>query len=88
MNKLDNSLRTLAKVLIDLKKSQKPTKNHLYYSTTPSLAMEYPIKVETINNEYANDDDDNIKSVPPLKHTEGKSFCRISVDSNTFILFL
>lgn len=78
MNKLDNSLRTLAKVLVDLKKSQKPPKNHVYFSTTPTLDMDYPIKIETIKNENDdNDDDDDVRSISPPKHGEGKLFCRI-----------
>lgn len=75
MNKLDNSLRTLAKVLVDLKKSQRPLKNHLNFPTTPSLAMEYPIKIEPVKNEYDYDDggsdDTDVKSVQPLKPDEG-----------------
>lgn len=84
MNKLDNSLRTLAKVLVDLKKSQKPTKNHLYLSTTPAFAMNYPVKVETIKNEYEDEDgddvndddnDDDVKSIQSPKYDEGKHLC-------------
>lgn len=80
MNKLDNSLRTLAKVLVDFKKSQRPTKHHLNFPVTPSLAMEYPIKIRPVKNEYDDDDDnyndndngdDDVKSIPPPKHEEG-----------------
>lgn len=74
MNKLDNSLQTLAKVLVDLKKLQRPLKNHFHLSTTPSIAMEYPVKVETIKNQY---DDDNVKTILPPKRDEGKQFCGI-----------
>lgn len=80
MNKLDNSLRTLAKVLVDLKKSQRPTKNHLHFPTTPSLAVEYPIKVEPVKNEYDDEDDGSddgdVKSVQPQKPDEGKPFLK------------
>lgn len=72
MNKLDNSLRTLAKVLVDLKKSQRLTKNRLYLTTTPPLDMDYPIKIETIKNEYDEDDGHDVKSISPPKQGEGK----------------
>lgn len=71
MNKLDNSLRTLAKVLVDLKKSHRLTKNRLYLTTTPPLDMDYPTKIETIKTEY-DDDGDDLKSTSPPKQGEGK----------------
>lgn len=63
MNKLDNSLRTLAKVLTDLKKSQKPIKAY-EYSTAPFV--ERPPKIQAIKNNY-----EDVKSTYPLKN-EGK----------------
>lgn len=66
MNKLDNSLRTLAKVLIDLKKSQKLHKN-TEFSTTP-LSYHRPTKIQAIKQNY-----DDGKLHYPLKH-QGKCF--------------
>lgn len=76
INKLDNSLRTLAKVLADLKKAQKPSKHHLYLSTTPPsssssiLATEYPMKIETTKQVYNED----VETILPPKYVEGILF--------------
>lgn len=65
MNKLDNSLRTLAKVLVDLKKAQKPVKNYEYASTLP--VTEYTPKIQEMKHTH-----EDTKSTYPLK-AEGKS---------------
>lgn len=62
MNKLDNSLRTLAKVLTDMKKTQKPIKAYPYPNN-----LEYPSKVQTTKDNYH-----NVKPSYPLKSKERK----------------
>lgn len=63
MNKLDNSLRTLAKVLIDLKKSHKLAKTPPF-STTPFAQR--PTKIPTTKHHF-----EGVSSYTPLK-SEGK----------------
>lgn len=63
MNKLDNSLRTLAK-------SRRPTTNHISLSTRPPALVTdiYAPNIETISNDY----DEDVESNPPPKQLEGK----------------
>lgn len=51
MNKLDNSLRTLAKVLVDLKKSPKPIKTN-EYAQLP--VVDHSPKIQAIKSSYEN----------------------------------
>lgn len=60
MNKLDNSLRTLAKVLVDFKKSPKPIKAQEY------TTVEHSPKIQAIKNSY-----ENVKPVYPMKSNAG-----------------
>lgn len=63
INKVDNSLRTLAKVLNDLKKSQKYNKNnYVPHSVIPSPQYTTPSKVHATKNGY-----DDVKSTYPPK---------------------
>lgn len=64
MNKLDNSLRTLTKVLSDLKKTQKPLKNDQH---SASYAVRYPVKQQPIKDTY-----ENVQPIHPLQSNEGK----------------
>lgn len=64
MNKLDNSLRTLAKILGELKKGQKPVKNYEY---SPAHQLQHPLKVHPIKDSY-----ENVKPILPIQSNEGK----------------
>lgn len=76
MNKLDNSLRTLAKVLVDFKKSPKPIKAQEY---TP---VEHSPKIQAIKNSY-----ENVKPVYPIKSNAGTLHTNYELlYSNNFIM--
>lgn len=67
MNKVDNSaLRTLAKVLAELKKGRKPVKN---YEFAPVHQLQHPLKVHPIKDSY-----ENVKPILPIQSNEGKVF--------------
>lgn len=66
MNKVDNSLRTLAKVLGELKKGHKPVKN---YEFAPVHQLSHPLKVHPIKDSY-----ENVKPILPIHSNEGKVF--------------
>lgn len=68
MNKLDNSLRTLAKVLSDLKKGEKPIKTNEYSTYRPH----HRTKPQPIIDSY-----DNIKPIYPVQSNEGKLFSKV-----------
>lgn len=64
MNKLDNSLRTLAKVLGDLKKGNKPIKTYEYSTSyQPQHRPKYPPN---------KDNYENVKPIHPVKSNAGK----------------
>lgn len=68
MNKFDNSVKTLSKVLIDLKKSQKPVKN--YEQPLASQPVPRPPKLQPI----IKDNYELVKSRPPIKGHRSKYF--------------
>ncbi|XP_031640677.1 uncharacterized protein LOC116352314 [Contarinia nasturtii] len=62
MNKLDNSLRTLTKVLSDLKKTQKPIQNDQH---SPLYPVRYPPKHQPIKDTF-----ENLQPIYPLQSNE------------------
>lgn len=65
MNKLDNSIKTLAKVLVDLKKAPKPIKNYEYAQRLPDV--DHLPKIPPIKTSY-----EHVKPIHPLKSNAGK----------------
>lgn len=72
MNKFDNSLKTLSKVLDDLKKTQKPIKNYEQsLAPLPSLSAPHPPKLQPIIKDHY---EHHVKPIRPIKNKHGKYF--------------
>lgn len=73
MNKFDNSVKTLSKVLGDLKKSQKPVKS--YERPLPTQLIPQPPKLQPI----IKDNYENVKPIHPIKNKHGSCIFSICV---------